>query len=53
MIVLNCETDFVAKNDSFVQFAQSILDLAIEKQPKDVEELKNLELNGHKLSEVN
>ncbi len=52
MIVLNCETDFVAKNDSFVEFAQSILDLAIEKQPKNLEELTSLELNGRKLSEV-
>ena len=40
MIVLNCETDFVAKNDDFVNFAQTILDIAIETNPADLEALK-------------
>jgi elongation factor Ts len=42
MIVLNCETDFVAKNQSFISFAESILDLAMTKLPAKLEELKNL-----------
>ena len=29
LIALNCETDFVAKNDEFVAVAQSILDVAL------------------------
>jgi elongation factor Ts len=29
IIVLNCETDFVAKNEGFVSFATAILDTAI------------------------
>jgi elongation factor Ts len=29
IVSLNCETDFVAKNDSFVELTQSILDLAL------------------------
>ncbi len=45
-IVLNCETDFVAKNDAFIKFVESLVDLAIEKQPADLEALKALELNG-------
>lgn len=40
IIVLNCETDFVAKNDDFVKFAESILSIAIEKNPADSEALK-------------
>ena len=46
MIVLNCETDFVAKNEDFIRFAQSILDLAAEKQPADLDALKALSLSG-------
>ncbi len=36
LLVLNCETDFVAKTDDFVGFAKSILDLAIDKQPAGI-----------------
>ncbi|MFC2112218.1 translation elongation factor Ts [Bacteroidota bacterium] len=46
MIVLNCETDFVAKNENFIGFATSILDLAAEKQPADLAALKALDLSG-------
>jgi elongation factor Ts len=46
LIVLNCETDFVAKNDAFVAFTTSILDLAIEKNPATLDELKALNLDG-------
>ena len=52
MIVLNCETDFVAKNENFIQFAQSILDLAAEKQPADLDALKALDLSGKSVSEA-
>jgi elongation factor Ts len=52
MIALNCETDFVAKNDSFVEFATKILDLALEKKPADLEALKALELEGRKIEDL-
>jgi elongation factor Ts len=45
MIVLNCETDFVAKNEDFVKFAQKILKIALEKKPADLEALKQLTLD--------
>ncbi len=51
IIALNCETDFVAKNDDFVKFAQSILDIAIENKPADLDALKALEINGKKIEE--
>jgi elongation factor Ts len=51
MISLNCETDFVAKNDDFVKFAGQILDVAAENNPENIEELLALELNGVKISE--
>lgn len=46
MIVLNCETDFVAKNESFIDFAQSILDKAIINNPANLDELKNIDFDG-------
>jgi len=52
VVEFNCETDFVAKNADFVAFANSIADLAIEKNPASLEELTNLELNGEKLSDT-
>jgi elongation factor Ts len=51
MIVLNCETDFVAKNANFVKFAQSILDLALEKKPADLDTLKQLTLEDRKVGD--
>ncbi|HBS88408.1 MAG: translation elongation factor Ts [Bacteroidetes bacterium GWF2_38_335] len=51
MIVLNCETDFVAKNVDFVNFAKTILDLAIEKSPANLDELKALQINGRTIAD--
>jgi elongation factor Ts len=42
LIVLNSETDFVAKNAEFVSLAQRILDLALAKKPDTLEALKAL-----------
>ena len=52
MISLNCETDFVAKNEEFVKFAVSILDLAVAEKPADLEALKALTLDGKVLADV-
>ncbi len=46
LVVLNCETDFVAKNESFVAFAEKILDAAIENKVESLEALKAIELDG-------
>ncbi len=46
MLTLNCETDFVAKNEGYVNFVQSIVDLALAKLPNTVEELKALSYDG-------
>ncbi|NPA68625.1 MAG: elongation factor Ts [Chlorobi bacterium] len=51
IVALNCETDFVAKNDDFVKFTKQILDIAIEKNPANIEELLSLEINNVKISE--
>lgn len=45
-VYLSCESDFVAKNESFVKFATDIADIALEKSPATLEDLLNLDLNG-------
>lgn len=42
VLSLNCETDFVAKNDGFVNFVQSLLDIAMNNMPASIADLKSL-----------
>jgi len=51
LLVLNSETDFVAKNASFQEFAYKVLDLALANKPANLEELKALPLEGGKVGE--
>jgi len=44
LVVLNCETDFVAKNDDFVAFANKILDVALANKADSLEALKEMNL---------
>ena len=46
ILVLNCETDFVAKNDNFVAFAERILDTAIANNAADLDAVKALVIDG-------
>jgi len=50
-LMINCETDFVAKNSDFIAFVKSILDLAIENKARNADELKALNLNGRTVEE--
>ncbi|RLD58937.1 MAG: elongation factor Ts [Bacteroidetes bacterium] len=52
IIVLNCETDFVAKNENFVAFANSILDIALNEKPEDLNALKELKLDGKTIADA-
>jgi len=47
IIVVNCETDFVAKNDDFTKFAEKILNIALDKMPADLDALKALPFNDN------
>jgi len=40
LVELNCETDFVAKNDDFVAFARSLAEIAASRDPGPAEEEK-------------
>ncbi|MEZ4886576.1 MAG: translation elongation factor Ts [Chitinophagales bacterium] len=50
-LVLSCETDFVAKNDDFVSFANKIADIALANTPSNTEELLSLSLNNLTIAE--
>jgi elongation factor Ts len=46
MVELNCETDFVARNDEFRAFANGLAKLIAEENPADVDALSALTLGG-------
>lgn len=46
ILMINCETDFVAKNEDFVNYAKSVLDLALANKAKTSDEVLALDLNG-------
>jgi elongation factor Ts len=42
ILTLNCETDFVAKNEGYVALVQSLVDIALAKNPATIDELMSL-----------
>jgi elongation factor Ts len=56
LIALNCETDFVAKNEEFKNLGELIASLAFEKRPENVEALLSLKAGdltiGEKITEL-
>ncbi|WP_230968894.1 translation elongation factor Ts [Nitrogeniibacter aestuarii] len=52
MVELNCETDFVAKNDDFLALGASAAELIATKNPADVAALADLELGGKTVEAV-
>lgn len=51
IVELNCETDFVAKNESFVKFANEIAQLALTHKPADADALKALTIGDLSLEQ--
>jgi elongation factor Ts len=45
LVEVNCETDFVTKNDSFLAFGQSLAELVAKNDPADVDALSRLPLS--------
>lgn len=52
LIELNAETDFVAKNDKFINLADKIIDLAAAERPETLEDLLALDLDGETVEEA-
>jgi elongation factor Ts len=51
IVLISCETDFVAKSADFTKFSNDVADFAILNTPKTVEELRASNLNGRTVAE--
>tara|TARA_Y100000748_G_scaffold135104_1_gene113432 strand:- start:1046 stop:1918 length:873 start_codon:yes stop_codon:yes gene_type:complete len=52
MLELNCETDFVARDEGFLKFGNELLEVAAANNINDIEALNDADINGSKVSEV-
>jgi elongation factor Ts len=52
IVEVNCETDFVTKNEAFLALAQTAARLVVEKNPADVDALMALVVDGQSLEEA-
>jgi elongation factor Ts len=51
ILEVNCETDFVAKSDDFINFANFVMDLVISNNPADVASLGKLSKDGKSVAD--
>lgn len=51
IINLSAETDFVAKNQDFIDFAQNVADVALNNKPADIDALKAADMGGATVAE--
>lgn len=51
MVSLNCETDFVAKNENFINFTRQILNAAFANMPATKEELMAIQIDGRSIAD--
>ena len=52
VVEVNSETDFVANDENFRQFAEAVADAALEAQPDSVDALMNAQTNGQSVEEA-
>ncbi len=52
LVEINCETDFVAKNEEFLAFAGALAQLIVARDPADVDALSHLPFDGSSVDEV-
>ncbi len=52
LVEINCETDFVSKNDDFLKFSSDIAKLVADNNPADVAALSALPLDGKTVDEI-
>ncbi len=52
LIALNCETDFVAKNEEFQSLGNKIIDAAFESDPSSIDELLTLKIGSLTIAEL-
>lgn len=51
LVALNCETDFVAKNSDFIDFATKVSNIALEKNPASKDELMAESIDGRTIGD--
>ena len=52
VVALQCETDFVAKNEEFIALTQQILDAAVAHKPENLEQLLAVELSNGSVAQM-
>lgn len=52
VIMINCETDFVGKNEDFIAFTRSVLNRAIDAKAKTKEEVLALTIDGSQVADL-
>ncbi len=52
LVEVNCETDFVAKNEDFLAFARNLAELVAKNDPADVAALSALSIDGTPVEEL-
>ncbi len=52
ILEVNCETDFVARNEQFKELTDKLCTCILEHQPKDVQALLELNFDGQKVSDL-
>lgn len=52
LVELNCETDFVARDENFLSFGDKVIDAAFANKETDVEKLKATAIDGGTVEEV-
>ncbi len=52
IVALNCETDFVAKNEGFIALTQKLIDVAVENRIKTLDELKAFVVDGRTIADL-
>jgi elongation factor Ts len=50
--MVNCETDFVAKSEDFVNFVRGIADAAIQNKAKTIDEVRSLKIGSNTVEEI-
>jgi elongation factor Ts len=52
LLEVNSETDFVAKDENFRNFAMRVLDAVLDKRPTDIEALSNVAIDGQTVEQL-
>lgn len=52
IVEINCETDFVARNEEFVNFVNTVIDTILTKNPANEEALLSADIGGKKLGDL-